>query len=79
MTAQANIFALMGLDPTGVIDATTQFDPAKINAPFSTATPGKPAAWERPLIGLFDGLSEAQKATTPTIKAIRRGLFGPEQ
>jgi outer membrane protein len=79
MTAQANLFALMGLDPTGVIDATTQFDPAKLSAPYSRAIPGKPAAWERPFIGLFDGLSEVQKATTPAIKALRRGVFGPEQ
>jgi TolC family type I secretion outer membrane protein len=79
MTAQANIFALMGLDPTGTINSNTQFDPTKISMPYSRAVPGKPAPWERPFIGLFDGLTEAQKVTTPTIKRIRRGVFGPEQ
>ena len=79
MTAQAAIFSLLGLDPTGSITASTQFDPDRMDIPFANPTPGKLAPWERPLVAAFDAVNDVQKATQPLVRAVRRTVFGPEQ
>lgn len=79
MIAQANIFALLGLDPTGTINASTEFDPARMVTSFASPIPGKLATWERPLVTVFEGLQETQRSVQPTVQRVKRAIFGPEQ
>ena len=79
MTAQATLFRLLSLDPTGVINETTQFDPVRMATAFSAPKQGKLAAWERPLVALFGVLDDSQIDTQQSVKLVKRFIFGPEQ
>jgi outer membrane protein len=78
MAAQAALSSLIGLDPTGVINERTQFDPSKMAISYATAAPGKLAVWERPLVTVFEVVDDAQLDTRSTINALKRSIFGPE-
>jgi hypothetical protein len=78
MAAQAALSSLIGLDPTGVINERTQFDPSKMAISYATATPGKLAVWERPLVTVFEVVDDAQLDTRSTINTLKRSIFGPE-
>jgi outer membrane protein len=78
MTTQAVLFNLLGLDPTGVVTQATQFDPTRMNAPFSSPLPGKLAPWERPLVTVFEILDDVQINTQPTVRSVKKAIFGPE-
>jgi outer membrane protein TolC len=79
MVALSNIYILIGLDPTGIINSTTEFDPSRMVTSLAGRRPGQLARWERPLVGVFDVVNEAQKATKPIVKDVTRAIFGPEQ
>lgn len=79
MIAQAGMSELIGLDPTGVISEATQFDPTKLDAPFTTLTPGKLAAWERPLVDTFETIDDLSISSLPSLRSVRKSIFGPEQ
>jgi outer membrane protein TolC len=78
MAAQAALSSLIGLDPTGVINERTQFDPSKMAISYATATPGTLAVWERPLVTVFEVVDDAQLDTRSTINTLKRSIFGPE-
>jgi hypothetical protein len=79
MIAQAGISELIGQDPTGVVSEATQFDPTKLDVPFSAPTPGKLATWERPLVGVFETIDDLSISSLPTVRSVRKSVFGPEQ
>ena len=79
MTAQAVLFALIGLDPTGIITPATEFDPARMILPYATPTPGKLTPLERPLVAIFDGVNQAAKVVEPLVRRAKQVILGPEQ
>ena len=79
LSSQAVLATLVGLDPTGVINKTTEFDPIRDETVLSQLRNGKVAIWERPLVGVFDGVNQALAPSRHIVRNVKRGILGPEQ